>query len=110
MERHKVLKYVGWVKIVTVTLSYSITTKSLPLSCYGLQKPSSCFGETKYGHVPMVTQDTTLIGTKRNFFLILLHVVKLLYTDNNINITVLNDMQTKDILKASISLKHLLGN
>lgn len=70
MERHKVLKYVGWVKIVTVTLSYSITTKSLPLSCYGLQKPSSCFGETKYGHVPMVTQDTTLIGTKRNFFLI----------------------------------------
>lgn len=47
---------------------------------------------------------------KRNFFLILLHVVKLLYTDNNINITVLNDMQTKDILKASISLKHLLGN
>lgn len=58
------------VQVYPVTVSYSFTTKSLPLSCHGLQQSSSGFGETKYGYVPMVTQEITLIGTKRNFSLI----------------------------------------
>lgn len=59
---------VGRMKIIAaylVTLSYSITTKPLPLSCHGLQKAAS--EKQSMDNVPNGDQESILIGTRRNF-------------------------------------------